>query len=161
MERLQRTMIAHGLLVVLVSMLAGFMLIFSLVGGFEIWPGTILSIPAYGTTDGWVRANSGGVTNGLLVMAVAFALPKIDVSAFQQKLLAYGFIYIAWSFTVFYWVGNATAHRSLTLGDNPLGESSLLSALGFLPGLPSVFLVLVLLAIAARGVLKSGSSSSD
>lgn len=161
MEHLQRTMIAHGLLVVLVAMLAGFMLIFSLVGGFEVWPGTIIAIPAYGTTDGWVRAHSGGLTNGLLVMAIAFALPKIDVSSFQQKLLAYGFIYIAWSFTVFYWVGNASANRSLTFGDSPLGDSSLLSILGFLPGLPSVFLVLVLLAIAARGVLRAGSREVD
>ena len=150
MSKLQRVMIANGLLVMLVSMFAGFMLMFNLLGGFEIWPGQILEFSVYGTTEGWVRAHSGGVTNALLVMAIAFALPHINVSAFQEKFLAYGFIYVAWSFTVFYWLGNASANRALTFGDNQLGESSLVSVLGFLPGLPSVVLVVVLLVIAVK-----------
>ncbi len=155
MEQLQRTMIAHGLLVVLAAMLAGFMLMFNLIGGFEIWPGRILPIPVYGTTEGWVRAHTGGVTNGLLVLAVAFTLPLLNLSGFKQKLMAYGFIYIAWSFTLFYWLGNASGNRALSMGDNPLGEASLISIIGFLPGLPSVFLVVVLLIIAAMGVLSN------
>ncbi len=126
---------------------------FNLLGGFEIWPGQILEFSVYGTTEGWVRAHSGGVTNALLVMAIAFALPHVNVSAFQEKFLAYGFIYVAWSFTVFYWLGNASANRALTFGDNQLGESSLVSVLGFLPGLPSVVLVVVLLVIAVKGIL--------
>ena len=150
---MSKLMIANGLLVMLVSMFAGFMLMFNLLGGFEIWPGQILEFSVYGTTEGWVRAHSGGVTNALLVMAIAFALPHINVSAFQEKFLAYGFIYVAWSFTVFYWLGNASANRALTFGDNQLGESSLVSVLGFLPGLPSVVLVVVLLVIAVKGIL--------
>ena len=153
MSQLQRVMIANALLVMLVSMFAGFMLMFNLLGGFEIWPGKILEFPVYGTTEGWVRAHSGGLTNALLVMAIAFALPHMNVSAFQEKFLAYGFIYVAWSFTVFYWLGNASANRALTFGDNQLGESSLISVLGFLPGLPSVVLVVVLLVIAVKGIL--------
>ena len=153
MSQLQRVMIANALLVMLVSMFAGFMLMFNLLGGFEIWPGKILEFPVYGTTEGWVRAHSGGLTNALLVMAIAFALPYINVSGFQEKFLAYGFIYVAWSFTVFYWLGNASANRALTFGDNQLGESSLISVLGFLPGLLSVVLVVVLLVIAVKGIL--------
>jgi hypothetical protein len=42
MDRLQRVMLANGFLVILVSMLAGFMLMFSLLGGLEVWPGTIV-----------------------------------------------------------------------------------------------------------------------
>lgn len=153
MSQLQRVMIANALLVMLVSMFAGFMLMFNLIGGFEIWPGKILEFSVYGTTEGWVRAHTGGLTNALLVMGIAFALPHINVSEFQEKFLAYGFIYVAWSFTVFYWLGNASANRALTFGDNQMGESSLISVLGFLPGLPSVVLVVVLLIIAARGIL--------
>ena len=153
MSQLQRVMMANGLLVILVSMLAGFMLMFKLLGGFEVWPGNILEFSVYGSSAGWVRAHSGGLTNGLLVLAIAFALPHMKVSAFQEKLLAYGFVYVAWSFTVFYWLGNASANRALTFGDNQMGESSLISIIGFLPGLPSVFLVVVLLWIAAKGIL--------
>ena len=152
MERLQRIMIGNGLLVVLASMLAGFMLMFGLLGGLEIWPGNILTIPTYGTTEGWVRAHSGGAMNGLLLMVIALALPKLNLSANMQRFVAYGFIYAAWSFTVFYWLGNAAENRALTFGDNPLGQSDIFGILGFLPGLPSVFLVVILLAITAKGI---------
>jgi styrene-oxide isomerase len=146
-------MLANGMLVILVAMLAGFMLMFSLLGGFEIWPGNTLVFPVYGTTEGWVRAHSGGTMNGLLVMAIALALPKLNLSQVMQKLTAWGFIYVAWSFTVFYWLGNAAGNRALSIGDNALGESDLYGIIGFRPGLPSVIIVVVLLAVGARAVL--------
>jgi hypothetical protein len=159
MERYQRLMIANGLLVILVAMLAGFMLMFNLLGGLEIWPGTIVNIPTYGNEAGWVRAHSGGTMNGLLVVVMALALPKLNLGPKLQAWAAWGFIYIAWSFTVFYWIGNASSNRALTIGDSPLGESDGLSAIGFLPGLPSVFLVVFLLWVAARGVVKRDAGS--
>jgi hypothetical protein len=156
MERLQRIMISNGLLVILAAMFAGFMLMFSLLGGIEIWPGNILPLHVYGTNEGWVRAHSGGTMNGLLVLVVALALPKLNLSERMQKITAYGFIYVAWSFTLFYWLGNAAGNRGLSIGDNPLGPSDLIGVIAFVPGLPSVFIVVVLLAIAAKSVLSSG-----
>ena len=152
MEHYQRIMIGNGMLVILVAMLAGFMLMFNLIGGIEIWPGKIIAVPMYGTEAGWVRAHSGGVTNGLLVLAVALCLPKLNLSARMQKWSAYGFIYVAWSFTVFYWLGNASSNRALTMGKSALGEPDLIGLIGFLPGLPSVLIVVVLLFVAAKGV---------
>ena len=154
MERYQKLMIGHGLLVTFVSLLAGFMLIFKLVGGLEIWPGNIVPISVYGTSEGWVRAHTGGLTNGLLVVIFALALPKLDLSAVMNQFCAWGLIYVAWSFTIFYWIGNAVGNRALTMGDNPMGESSLLSLVGFLPGLPSIFLAPIILYIGARAALR-------
>lgn len=148
--RIQRTMIGHGLLVMVMAMLAGFMLIFVLVGGFEVWPGVIVEFGVYGSADGWVRAHSGGVTNGLMVIAIGLALPKLSLTPGKEKFVAWGVIYTAWAFTVFYWLGNASANRALTFGDSPLGEASLVSIIGFLPGLPAVVLIIVALLIAAR-----------
>ncbi len=159
MDRMQRLLVGHGLLVVLVSMLAGFMLMFSLLGGMEVWPGTIVPFGVYGTTEGWVRAHSGGLTNGLLAIVVGLALPILRLTPRMERITAYGFVYIAWSFTVFYWLGNAAANRSLTFGDSRLGESDLLGVLGFLPALPSVFLVVFLLAVAAKAALRAQRES--
>ncbi len=155
-ERLQRIMIGNGLLVVLFAMLAGFMLMFTLLGGIEIWPGKILPIPMYGTAQGWVRAHTGGALNGMLVIVVALALPKLRLSNLMQRFMAYGFIYVAWSFTIFYWLGNASSNRGLSLGPSLLGQPDLIGLLAFLPGLPSVFLVLFLLAVAAKSILTAG-----
>lgn len=153
MDRLQRVMLANGLLVMLVAMLAGFMLMFSLLGGFELWPGNVLEFTVYGTAEGWVRAHSGGVTNGLMVIAIGLALPKLNLSETWQKFTAWGFIYVAWSFTVFYWFGNAAGNRALSVGDNALGTSDVFGVIGFLPGLPAVIIVVVLLAVGAKAVL--------
>lgn len=150
MDHYQRIMIGNGLLVILVAMFAGFMLMFNLIGGVEVWPGTILEVPMYGTAEGWVRAHSGGTMNGMLVVVVALLLPKLELSRRLQAWTAWGFVYIAWSFTVFYWLGNASGNRALTIGDSQLGEADLIGLIGFLPGVPSVILVVVLLLIAAR-----------
>ena len=106
--------------------------------------------------EGWVRAHTDGTLNGVLVIIVALVLPKLRLSQFMQSFTAYGFIYIAWSFTVFYWLGNASGNRALSMGDSPLGEADTIRLIGFLPGVPSAFLVIVLLAVVAKGVLSSG-----
>ena len=158
MERLQRIMIGNGLLVVLIAMLSGFMLMFSLLGGIEVWPGKIIEIPMYGTVPGWVRAHTGGTLNGVLVIVVALALPILRLSDFMQRFVAYGFIYIAWSFTVFYWLGNASTNRGLSIGPSALGQPDLIGLIAFLPGVPSVFLVVFLLAVSAKSVLSAGKN---
>ena len=153
MERLQQIMLGHGLLVILAAMLAGFMLMFNLLGGVEIWPGTIIEIPMYGTSAGWVRAHTGGALNGVLVIIVALALPKLKLGEFAQKFTAYGLIYCAWTFTLFYWLGNASSNRGLSIGPSALGEPDLIGLIAFLPGVPSVIIVPVVLVICAKSVL--------
>jgi hypothetical protein len=154
-------MIGHGLLVMLMGMLAGFMLIFKLVGGLEVWPGTILQIPVFGTEAGWVRAHSGGTMNGIMVIVIGLALPYMPLSDFNQKLTAWGFIFIAWAFTLFYWLGNIAGNRALTLGDNPLGETDIFGVVGVAPGLIAVFLILYLLAIGAKSAFASAKEETD
>ncbi|MGR9090094.1 MAG: isomerase [Gammaproteobacteria bacterium] len=153
MERLQQIMLGHGLLVILAAMLAGFMLMFNLLGGVEIWPGTIIEIPMYGTSAGWVRAHTGGALNGVLVIIVALALPKLKLGEFAQKFTAYGLIYCAWTFTLFYWLGNASSNRGLSIGASALGEPDLIGLIAFLPGVPSVFIVPIVLVLCAKSVL--------
>ena len=155
MEQLQRTMLAHGLMVVLVAMFAGFMLMFNLLGGMEIWPNKIISVPMYGTAEGWVRAHSGGIQNGVLVFIVGLALPKLNLGQLAQKITAYGLIYCAWTFTIFYWLGNASSNRGLSIGPSALGEPDLVGLLAFLPGLPSVFIVVVVLILCVKGIFSS------
>lgn len=155
MDRLQRIMLANGILVMLAAMFAGFMLMFSLLGGIEVWPGNVLKFSVYGSTEGWVRAHSGGITNGLMVIAIGLALPKLNLNELWQKLTAWGLIYVAWTFTLFYWLGNAAGNRALSVGDNALGESDIFGVIGFLPGLPSVFIVVIVLAVCAKAALSN------
>lgn len=155
MARYQKLMIAHGFLIILVALLAGFMLMFSMLGGLEYWPGTMLEFSVYGTTDGWVRAHTGGVTNGLLTVVVALALPKLDLTEKMTAFFAWGLIYCAWTFTAFYWIGNASGNRALSMGDNVFGSADWLSLIGFVPGIPSIFIGPVVLYIGARAAFRA------
>lgn len=153
MERYQRLMIAHGLWVICVGLIAGFMLLFSLIGGLEFWPNSMLVFNVYGTPEGWVRAHTGGLLNGILVVLVALCLPKLALSQKMMGFFAWGLIYVAWSFTLFYWAGNAASNRALTMGDNVFGAGDWIGLLGFLPGIPSVIIAPLILYIAGRAAL--------
>ena len=155
MDRFQKLMIAHGFLVTMVGLLAGFMLMFKMLGGLEYWPGTFMQISVDGTVEGWGRAHSGGVTNGMLTIIVALALPKLELSERMTAFFAWGLIYCAWTFTAFYWIGNRSGNRALSVGDNVFGTADWLSVIGFLPGLPSVFIGPIVLYIGARAAFKA------
>lgn len=155
MEQYQKLMIGNAFLVIAISMFAGFMLGFGLIGGLEIYPGKIIAMPYYGTAEGWARAHSGGLTNGLLIVAVAWALPMISLSDRMRKITVWSFIYIGWANTVFYWAGNASGSRALSFGDNPLGASNFFGALGFGMAFAGALLIVWLLCYAAIKVLRS------
>lgn len=154
MERYQKLMIGNAFLVIVMSMFAGFMLGFGLIGGLELYPGKIIAMPYYGSAEGWARAHSGGLTNGLLILAVAWALPTLPLGERMRKLTAWGFIYIGWANTVFYWTGNASGSRALSFGDNPLGASNALGAIGFGMAFAGAILIVWLLCYAAIKALK-------
>ncbi|MFT7288382.1 MAG: hypothetical protein ACI87W_002500 [Halieaceae bacterium] len=154
MERYQKLMIGNAFLVIVISMFAGFMLGFGLIGGLELYPGTIIEMPYYGSADGWARAHAGGLTNGLLIIGVALALPLIPLSEKMRKFNVYGFIYIGWANTAFYWFGNAAGSRALSFGDNPLGASNIPGAIGFGLAFAGALLIVWLLTHGALAVLK-------
>ena len=154
MVELQRQMIGHALLVMVAALIAGFMLGFGLIGGLEVFPGQTLEMPYYGTADGWIRAHVGGLTNGLMVIAVALALPLIRLPEAMAKPTAYGLIFVAWANTVFYWLGNAAGNRALSLGDNPLGQSDIFGIIGFVPALLGAVIATALLTYAGFNALR-------
>jgi len=101
-ERLRRLLIAHGGLVFLAGMAAGFPFAFFVLGKISLWPipGEIdFQFP--GTVRGWRMAHLEGILNGITCIAVAAAGQYLTLSERAQKWVAYGLIVTAW--------GNVTA----------------------------------------------------
>lgn len=151
MDAYQKTLTGHALLVMIIGLLAGFMLAFSLIGGLEILPGLFVSIPVFGTTDGWVRAHAGGISNGLMMIAFAFIFPHCGLALEKLQLYAKGIIFAGWANTIFYWTGNASASRALSFTDNAQGSSNLLGSFGYLVAVIAAFVTLYIAAQLARG----------
>lgn len=147
---LQRRMIGHAACVLLLAMVAGVGLLVSVLGGLELWPGHILPLTAPGNSAGWVRTHVGGILNALMVMAVALALPVLDMPERRARRVGAWLVGTAWANTLFYWAAMWAPNRALSFGDNRWGAANLASWIGLAPALVYVLLSLVAVATIAR-----------
>lgn len=153
MEAYQKRLTGHALILLIIGLLAGFMLAFSLIGGLEVLPTLFVGIPTFGTTEGWVRAHSGGIMNGLMLIAFAFIMPHCGLAIERIQLFAKGIIFAGWANTIFYWTGNASGSRALSFTDNALGTSNILGVIGYTLAVIAALLTIYIAAQMARGFL--------
>ena len=153
MEAYQKILTGHALILLIIGLLDGFMLAFSLIGGLEVLPTFFIGIPTFGTTEGWVRAHSGGIMNGLMLIAFAFIMPHCGLAVERLQLFAKGIIFAGWANTIFYWTGNASGSRALSFTDNALGTSNILGVIGYTLAVIAAFVTIYIAAQMARGFL--------
>lgn len=151
----QRKMIGHAALILLVGMLAGVGLLVSLLGGMEVWPGTILPLQLPGKTDAWVRTHIGGMLNAFLIMLAALVLPVLGFDAGGARRLSWMLVGTGWANTLFYWAAIFSPNRALSFGDNRFGGASLAAVLGLAPALLFTVVSLVAVAMLARKAFSS------
>lgn len=144
-------LVGHGALVIGAGMLAGFALGFELVGSLSPAPGAEATLDFPGTEHGWRAAHVGCVTNGLLLLGVAAALPRLVLTAARTRFVTWALIAVAWGNTAFYVLSNFAPNRGLSLGANRFGEASLAGALAYLPAIVAALLVLAVIVVVARG----------
>jgi hypothetical protein len=147
---IQRRMVGHGALMLLVAMLAGIGLLVSVLGGVEILPGWILPLETPGNPAGWVRTHVGGILNALLVMVVALLLPGLGFLEQGARRMAQFIVFTGWANTLFYWAAMWAPNRALTFGDNRLGSANWISMIGLTPALVAVLVSIVAVAAIVR-----------
>jgi hypothetical protein len=155
LNELQRRMVGHGALMLLMAMVAGVGLLVSVLGGFEVWPGHILPIDLPSNPSGWVRTHVGGILNALLVMVVALLVPGLGFAEDKARRLALLVLGTGWANTLFYWAAMLAPNRALSFGDNRLGAASWAGVVGLLPALLFVLLSMFAVGAIARQALRS------
>lgn len=153
----QRRMVGHGALILLVGMLAGIGLLASLLGGMEIWPGTILPFHLPGTTDAWVRTHLGGMLNAFMIMVAALVLPVVGFDTLGARKISWMLVGTGWANTLFYWAALFSPNRALTFGDNRFGSSNLAAVLGLAPALLFTLVSLIAVAMLVRQAFSTRS----
>lgn len=133
MEKLQRKMIGHGILMFSTMLFAGVGLWSKLLDGYEIYPGKIINFKIPGTDESWRKAHTGPALNGLMVLATAAILPKTGLS--EKRAARLGRIVVAdgWGNVAFYLSGNFTENRVLSFGPNKWGRQNIFSTIGLAP----------------------------
>ena len=145
-----RNMIGHSAVVIFIALLAGWGLAMSLIGGFEISPGNILAFEIPGDSSAWARAHTGGLLNGLLVLAFAWVLTSLNLDEKKRFHIWWMIVGTAYANTIFYWAGILAPNRAITAGSNRLGEASFAGIVGFLPAAVFALVLMVAMVIIAR-----------
>lgn len=152
--RIQRAMIAHGLLILLIGLFAGIGLLISLIGGLEVWPGKIISIGVPATSEAWVRLHLGQLLNAFLIVLVALCFPVLGLDLRAAKRIAWMLVGTGWANTIFYLAALLAPNRALTLGNNRFGEANLASTIGLAPALLFSFISIVAVVMLAKQALR-------
>jgi len=150
MNERQQRMVGHGAILMIFGLVAGFGLVISLVGGFEILPGMMLELDLPSDSSGWARTHVGGILNGIMVFAVALVLWGMRLPESAEARISWMVVGAGYANTIFYWGGMLAANRALSFGDNRYGESSLMGVIGLLPALVFAFITIVAMFIIAR-----------
>ena len=114
-NRLAYQVIGHGMVVLLIGLLAGIMLIFSLLDAVTLWPLPAWEISIPGSTRGWQAAHVGGILNGVMIGGAALLMMKLALTGKGALWVGWGMIITGWANTLFYWAGNLSAWYSPSL----------------------------------------------
>ncbi len=157
-ERLQTRMIAHGALVYLLGLLAGFPFAFVLLGKVALWPipGSVDWQPA-GDVRAWHMAHLEGILNGLTLFAVAAVLPRLRLGETGLKVVAWGLIVTAWGNIVASIIGPMFGGRGLEFGGSVTNS---LMYLLFVLAIGTVVVAIALVYWGARAGARAGVDAS-
>jgi styrene-oxide isomerase len=147
---LRNVMLGHGVLMIFAALVGGLGLWMYLIGGIIPLPGVDWKFELPGSAEGWARAHTGPVMNGLMVIAVGFILPLLSFTVKQAKLWGWIVVLDGWANTGFYFFGNWAPNRGLSFGANKYGEANIFSFLALAPAY--LFGVLVMGALFVIGL---------
>ena len=147
-ERQRSLLVAHGALIFLLGMAAGFPFAFEILGRVELWPipgSAEIDMP--GDVRGWRMAHLEGVLNGLMMIGVAAVGASLQLSERGAAWLFWGLMVTGWGNIVASWIGPLTGNRGLSF--TGLGWNSVV----FLLFMAAVVAVIVALVLVVRGAL--------
>lgn len=161
MNTLARRMIGHGCVLFLIALVAGFGLVMSLIGGFEILPGLTLLFELPGDSSAWARTHSGGLLNGLMVFIFALMIHAMDIKGVLATRLFWMIVGAGYANTIFYWGGMLSETRALTFGDNVFGETSLIGVIGLLPAFIFAFITMIAVFMLMRHAFRTAGDEQE
>lgn len=147
LERTRLLLVLHGLGLWVTVILVGWMYMFSLLGEvvlFPVLPSIDLQIP--GEARAWNMAHLEGITNGLLLMALAVVAPLLELSPKQARIVLWSAAITAWGFTLPAWANALVGTRGLAFDGGPF-IGGLANNVIYLTGWPAVVAVHVLFAV--------------
>jgi len=150
-ERHKSLLVLNGIGLLISAAVSGWLHFFQLLGEIDLWP-VIHHVEGHvpGEARAWVMAHLEGITNGLLVIAIALVSPYLALTPRQFRWLVYSAVVFGWLFTLPAIANAWFGTRGLAFGGGPFG-ASLANDVIYLAGWPPMIAVHIAFALLAWG----------
>lgn len=150
-DKQKALLILNGVGLLISAALSGWLHFFQLLGEIDLWP-LINHVEGQvpGEARAWIMAHMEGITNGVLLMAIAATAGFLDLSRRQFSWLVYCSLTFGWLFTLPAIANAWFATRGLAFGGGPFGDS-LANNLIYLMGWPPILAVHIAFALLLIG----------
>ena len=160
-EKHKALLILNGVGLLISSAFTGWLHFFQLLGEIDLWP--ILNhieaeVP--GEPRAWIMAHLEGITNGLLLIAIAVASSYLKLSKRALTWLFYSSLTFAWMFTLPAIANAWFGTRGLAFGGGPFGDSVANNVI-YLSGWPPIIAVHIAFGLLAVGAWRHYRSLSN
>lgn len=151
-ERYRSLLVMNGLGLIISSMLVGWFYFFFLLGAIDLWPFvTDVEANIPGDRRAWNMAHLEGISNGLMLMALAVIAPYIRLSELLNKVLFWSWLAFAWLFTLPAIANALLGTRGLEFGGGPFPGDVTINNIIFLAGWPAMIGVHIGVPLALWG----------
>lgn len=150
-ERQRSLLVLNGIGLLLSSAASGWLYFFQLLGEIDLWPFVRhVDVQVPGESRAWNMAHLEGITNGVLLMAIAAVAPYLKLSKRQNSWLFYCSLIFAWLFTLPAIANAWFGTRGLAMGGGRFG-ASLANDVIFMFGWPAMIAVHIAFPLLAFG----------
>jgi hypothetical protein len=151
-SRMRALLVLNGFGLLLLAVLIGWVWFFALLRAVVLWP-LPFDIPVQLPDDGraWRMAHMEGITQGLMLIGIAFGGQFMELSRRQFGWLFWSALITAWLFTVPTIFNALFGTRGLAFGGGPF-KSGIENDIIYLVGWPPVLAVHIMLGLSLWGV---------
>lgn len=154
-------LIKHGLAAMLVGLIGGFLLAFSMIGGMSLSPVPMfLQFELPGSASGWRILHVGTLMNGIMGLVIGLVMRTVNISDSRSRLILWGMAIAIWGNFCFYIFGMFAPNHGLSIEANRLGEATIYGVLAYVPAIIGAVTSIWAIAVLLFSEPDNGSSSN-
>jgi len=153
-ERQRALLVLNGVGLLIMALVSGWLHFFQLLGAIELWPLVDrIEVQVPGESRAWIMAHLEGITNGVLLIAIAGAAPMFALTPRQGRWLLWSSIIFGWMFTLPAIANAWFGTRGLAFGGGPFGGGTANDII-YLSGWPPIIAVHIAFALLLYGAYR-------